>query len=342
MAYPPVFSLKTTSLDGSVQRQLPIGEAGYASYVEPDIHASGSLVASRVHMQSDIYRYPVEGTASENTAKATRITRQTGQVQTPSASPDGNEVAYLSDSGGHANVWVATVDGSRPPRPITFEDDPSVVVGIPRWSPGGDRIVYIRQRVGGRGEEWLVNPDGTGHRMLVPSGAGAFWSNDGKWLYYFVFNEDPSAPCTYKVSADGGPEIQVRCGSAGMMVTADGSTAFMIASHLLQGEIWKVTPVETGKPEPFVNLQSRLPLLPHHFDLSPDDHWLATPLKDRGTTNLWKVSTRDASLHQITDFGQRATLIARQVAWSRDSKYIFAALVEMDADIVLIDGALDR
>jgi hypothetical protein len=69
---------------------------------------------------------------------------------------------------------------------------------------------------------------------------------------------------------------------------------------------------------------------------------LATPLKDGETTNPWKVSTRDASLHQITDFGQRATLIARQVAWSRDSKYIFAALVEMDADIVLIDGALDR
>lgn len=75
-------------------------------------------------------------------------------------------------------------------------------------------------------------------------------------------------------------------------------------------------------------------------DLSPNGLWLATTLKDHGTTNLWTISTKNGFLRQVTDFQQRATLIGRQVTWSRDNKYIFAALVEMDSDVVLIEGEL--
>jgi hypothetical protein len=76
------------------------------------------------------------------------------------------------------------------------------------------------------------------------------------------------------------------------------------------------------------------------FSLSPNERWLATPLRDDGTTNLWLVSADDGALKQITDFGRRATLIGRRVAWAADSRHLFAALMESDADIVLIDGAL--
>jgi len=33
-------------------------------------------------------------------------------------------------------------------------------------------------------------------------------------------------------------------------------------------------------------------------------------------------------------------VIARQVSWSPDGKFIYAAVVETDADIVLLDGML--
>jgi len=46
----------------------------------------------------------------DNTRNGLAITHQTGQVQTPSVSPDGKEIVYLSDSGGHANLWVANLD----------------------------------------------------------------------------------------------------------------------------------------------------------------------------------------------------------------------------------------
>ena len=167
MTYPPVFNLRTVSRDGGPERQLTFGDV---SYVQPDIVAAGKLFASRVRMQSDIWRFPVAGTPADNVKNGARITQQTGQVQTPSASPDGKEVVYLSDSGGHVNVWVANVDGSST-RQITFERDPAVVIGIPVWSPAGDRIVMIQSRAG-TNSEWLINPDGSGLRELVPRRCG--------------------------------------------------------------------------------------------------------------------------------------------------------------------------
>ena len=43
-------------------------------------------------------------------------------------------------------------------------------------------------------------------------------------------------------------------------------------------------------------------------------------------------------MRQITDFGRRAIMIARSVGWSSDSQSIYAAVAEMDADIVLLEG----
>ena len=40
----------------------------------------------------------------------------------------------------------------------------------------------------------------------------------------------------------------------------------------------------------------------------------------------------------ITDFGRRAILIARSVSWTRGSRSVYAAVAEMDADIVLLEG----
>jgi hypothetical protein len=64
----------------------------------------------------------------------------------------------------------------------------------------------------------------------------------------------------------------------------------------------------------------------------------AVPLTDGVTTNVWAVSTSDGALHPLTDFGERATFIARRVCWSRDGRFVFAAVGEGDADVVVFRG----
>jgi Tol biopolymer transport system component len=77
-----------------------------------------------------------------------------------------------------------------------------------------------------------------------------------------------------------------------------------------------------------------------HPSLSPDGKWLAQPLLDGPTSNLWLISTQDGSLRRVTDFGARPTVIARRVSWSRDSAKIYAAVAETDEDVVLFQNLL--
>ena len=330
LSYPPVFNLRSVSGDGAVERQLTVGDV---SYVQPDMTQPDSLFASRVRMQSDIWRFPVSGSPADNVERAVRITHQTGQVQTPSVSPDGNAIVYLSDSGGHSNVWVADIDGSNT-RELTFEGDPAVLIGIPNWSPAGDRIVYIRTDADGAAE-WLIDPDGSGKRRLV-AGVAANWSRDGQWLYFA--SPGVEQQCISRIAIQDNSERRVRCGAAAPQISADGTTLYFSPTDARLNVLMKATP-EDGPAEPLATYaQSRIPAWPTGYALSPDDRWLAVPLRDERTTNLWAIPTDGGPFRQITDFGNRATLICRQVSWSRDGASIYAALVETDADIVQFDG----
>ena len=333
MAYPPVFNLRTVSKDGGPSRQLTFGGE---SYVEPDIAAGNKVFASRVRMQSDIWRFPVAGTPEDNTRNGVAITHQTGQVQTPSVSPDGKEMVYLSDSGGHANPWVASLDGSRPPRQIHFERDPAVVIGVPVWSPSGDKIVFVRSQAGVI-NEWMVKPDGSDPHEVIRQGFGAVWSPRGEWLYYTTRRQADA--CIQKIPGAGGTPVDVRCEAVSAAISSDGLTIYYTPSLARQNEIFKARP-ENGPGQLLARYsQLRIPMLPMGYALSPDDRWLAAPLTDAGTANLWAISTVDGSFRQITDF-RRPTLIARQVSWSPDGKFIYAAIVDVDADVLSFDGML--
>jgi Tol biopolymer transport system component len=71
--------------------------------------------------------------------------------------------------------------------------------------------------------------------------------------------------------------------------------------------------------------------------LSPDGKWVAQALTDGQTTNVWIGATSSGEWQQITDFGDRATFIARRVCWSPDGRYVFAAVGEGDADIIRLE-----
>ena len=42
----------------------------------------------------------------------------------------------------------------------------------------------------------------------------------------------------------------------------------------------------------------------------------------------------------VTDFGERSVMITRNVSWSRDSQHIYAAVAEIQTDVVLLAGLI--
>jgi serine/threonine protein kinase/Tol biopolymer transport system component len=343
MLYPPVFNLRAVRRDGRDDRQLTFGDH---SYIEPDVHASGKLIAGRITSRSDIWKIPIGGSPRENTTNAVRITRQTGQVQVPSPSPDDREVVYVSDTGGHSNLWIARIDGSAT-RPITFETDPDAGIGVPAWSPRGDVIAFVRTELE-TAALWAVRPDGSGLRRMV-QGWGPCWSADGRWLYYWRLGVEPGR--VERVPADGGATESIR-EEEGLTLPAtspDGATLFVarpVQSKILGQfgtgflEFARASPPD-GPCQTMARVAgARLAARVWGIALSPDGRHLGTPLIDGATTNLWILPTAGGPMSPVTDFGERSVMITRNVSWSRDSQHIYAAVAETQTDVVLLDGLL--
>jgi Tol biopolymer transport system component len=343
MPYLPTLSLWRVALEGGGVERMSSGETSYGS---PDVARSGATVVSRQRLESDIWKFPVEGTPAENVRSAIRVTRQTGQVLTPTAGPQDREVAFLSDSGGHANLWVVDT-GTGSLRQITHEREPGVSLGVPVWSPDGSAIAFVSSR-GNEGLTfgvWLVNPDGSNLRNVANPGLGPAWSHDGRWLYYST-RGGPAAPdaVLMKVAPGGGTAVTVTKERLRNVIGSDATTLYYTFERpLVDGrpefEIRAASP-EDGPFRVVARIPaSRVPLWQIvNPALSPDGRWLAQALTDGLTTNIWTLSTSTGEWRQITDFGGRATFIARRVSWSSDGRSIFAAVGEGDADIVMLEG----
>jgi Tol biopolymer transport system component len=72
--------------------------------------------------------------------------------------------------------------------------------------------------------------------------------------------------------------------------------------------------------------------------LSPDERFLALPLQDSGTTNIWLIDAERGGVQPATDFGGEAILISRRVSWTPDSRSIVAAVARRHSDVILLDG----
>ena len=343
MPYLPTLGLwQVTLRDGRVGRVI----SGETSYMSPDISRSGAILVSRMKLETDIWKFPVDGLPKENTRRGVRVTRQTGQVLTPTVSPDDKEVAFLSDSGGHANLWVVNTD-SGALRQITYERDPKVAVGVPMWSPNGHTIAFVCSR-GNQGLTfgvWLVDSDGSNLRNVANPGLGLAWSQDGRWVYYSTWSGPAATEVALKkVPVDGGPAVTVRTERLRNVIGLHGTTLYYAVERpLVDGTPEFEIRAATPENAPF-RVLARIPASRGPIwqivnpALSPDGKWLAQALTDGFTTNLWALSTTTGEWRQITDFGDRATFIARRVSWSLDGRSILAAVAEGDSDIVLLEG----
>jgi len=340
--YLPTMNLWSVKFGGKDLRQLSFGEISYGS---PDIDPQGNLVASSIRTDFDLWRVPVERSPRENVAAATQLTHQTGAVQTPSPSPDDKELVYLSDSGGHGNLWVLNLsDGTT--RQLTFHRDPKIAVGVPVWSPDGATIAYVlRGGAGWNVDQWLIRPNGTGARKLLDQSGWACWSADSKFIYLSPPAGDGFSIA--KMSVGDGSAVVVQKNGVKAAIAADGTLYFTRTLTRADGgsemEILAANPESAdGRVVGRISSDQLMSKVVMQPTLSPDGKWLALLLNDSTTTNIWRMSTADGSLHQLTDFGNQSTFIGRRVSWSGDGRSIYAAIGKAESDIILLGNLLPR
>lgn len=177
--FPDVFvTSRGQARAGRILRDVLPGKPKYRGVFSPD---GGHLaLVATLDEASDLFR------VSRSGKRVLRLTNNGSVIDiAPSWSPDGKQIAFVSDRSGSPQVYVMESDGTNPRR-LTFQSNYSVT---PAWSPDGRWIAY-GVRTEGEFDLYLIDPTGEVNVPLVvhrrndeyPS-----WSPDGRKV---VFSSD--------------------------------------------------------------------------------------------------------------------------------------------------------
>jgi len=199
------------------------------TWVSLDISPDGSSLV--FELLGDLYSIPAAGGEAHCIVCGLPFDSQ------PVFSPDGREIAFVSDRDGNENLWVAEADGTRP-RQISQIGDNSEFVS-PEWARDGKSIYIARFKSDMNAYElWRYASDGTNHQPLdqvthakrtpdMPkpqrdNALGPALSPDGRSLYYedktgLGFDDDIELPLWHIVRRD------LKTGEERIVITAQGS-----------------------------------------------------------------------------------------------------------------------
>ena len=147
-------------------------------------------------------------------------------IISPSWSPDGSRLAYVSFEGRKPSVYVQHVSTGQRALLTRASGNQSA----PAWSPNGDQIVFASSQAGGT-QLFVAGADGSNARRLTNSGAidtTPNWAPDGR--IYFMSDRGGS-PQIYRMASEGGNAERVTfegSDNANPRVAADGKSMVFV------------------------------------------------------------------------------------------------------------------
>ena len=147
-------------------------------------------------------------------------------ASSPSLSPKGDKVAYLTNTTGTSQVWIISSDGGEPKQLTNYEDN----IGFVRFSPAADSILFGKARGGDENTQFFwMKSDGSGVKPLTDNPAvrhnfGA-WSDDGTRIFYASNKRDRNYFDIYAMDIPDGREeliLQHNGSNAVAAVSRDG------------------------------------------------------------------------------------------------------------------------
>jgi len=144
--------------DGTNQRQIKTLEGR-----SPELMQDGRLLFQSKASPSQISIANIDG------SNVIQLTKDDTNNMSPKISPDGSQIAYLSNKDGNQEVYVMNIDGSNQKR-LTRN---RVEEWSPAWSTDGSKIFFSSQNVHGFYDLYKVNKDGSSIKKILDSASQA-------------------------------------------------------------------------------------------------------------------------------------------------------------------------
>lgn len=172
------------------------------TWMSVDVSPDGKQIV--FDLLGDLYLLPIGG------GEATPLTHSMAWEMQARFSPDGKQLAYMSDAAGGDNIWIMNVDGSGA-REVSKEK--FRLLNNPVWHPDGKFIAarkhYSGTRSLGSGEIWMFHTQGGGVQLNEKPnwqkdlGEPAF-SPDGRYVYY---SQDTTAGTVFEYNKNSNAQI---------------------------------------------------------------------------------------------------------------------------------------
>jgi eukaryotic-like serine/threonine-protein kinase len=236
----------------------------------------------------------------------------------PQVSPDGRQVAYVSDTLGHLEVWILDLESrSRQRLQLSGQDVAQV---SPAWMPNGRELLVVRYLTGSEDSFWIAALDGSRTEELFQGqtrGVGSLRSSkDGRSLLLSnVVDGNTQEVAVFDIPSR---KLRVLTNSPGDKFDAEWSPdeRWIAVTAARDGvlQLFRL-PVAGGAMEPLTSGYERM----RHPFFSPDGKWIYVQPSHR---NIYRVPAAGGALEQVTHFPE-AGLFLEEPTISPDGRYLY-------------------